>query len=201
MAISGGAALLALAGVATAAVLVATASLAVLWPLLIGCACVAAIGLVVFAIAGFQAWYRKAPALTVTIGKSMGGQVSSQIVNLEHDMEVLNCGKVLLGSEKVTYLEFELTLAASDSFLSTFKFGDNLYIRGNFCDLSLEKGKKIAWNGKQDIKLRVCSESIIDRDNYLWHKDGRLCVLEFLKNNKCKNGSPRTLKLQSSTAG
>jgi molybdopterin converting factor small subunit len=64
--ISAGTTVLALAGVVTATVLIFTASFAVLWPLLIGCACVAAIGLVIFAvaiaIAGFQAWYRKAPA-------------------------------------------------------------------------------------------------------------------------------------------
>jgi hypothetical protein len=64
--ISAGTTVLALAGVVTAAVLIFTASFAVLWPLLIGCACVAAIGLVIFAvavaIAGFQAWHRKAPA-------------------------------------------------------------------------------------------------------------------------------------------
>jgi hypothetical protein len=51
--ISAGTTVLTLAGVATAAVLIATVSLAVLWPLLIGCACVAAIGLVILAIAGY----------------------------------------------------------------------------------------------------------------------------------------------------
>ncbi|MDR3117445.1 MAG: hypothetical protein LBT98_02650 [Puniceicoccales bacterium] len=60
--ISAGTTVLALAGVVTAAVLIFTASFAVLWPLLIGCACVAAIGLVVLAIAGFLAWPRKALA-------------------------------------------------------------------------------------------------------------------------------------------
>jgi hypothetical protein len=50
MAISGGAVLLALAGVATAAALIFTASLAVLWPVLIGCACVAVVGAIIFMV-------------------------------------------------------------------------------------------------------------------------------------------------------
>jgi hypothetical protein len=47
MVVSGGATLLALAGVVTAAVLIFTASLAVLWPVLIGCACAAAVGAII----------------------------------------------------------------------------------------------------------------------------------------------------------
>jgi hypothetical protein len=50
MVVSGGTTLLALAGVVTAAVLIFTASLAVLWPVLIGCACAAAVGAIIFMV-------------------------------------------------------------------------------------------------------------------------------------------------------
>jgi hypothetical protein len=50
MVVSGGTTLLALAGVVTAAVLIFTASLAVLWPMLIGCACAAAVGAIIFMV-------------------------------------------------------------------------------------------------------------------------------------------------------
>jgi hypothetical protein len=50
MATSGSTMLLALAGATTAAVLIFTASLAVLWPVLIGCACVAPVGIIIFMV-------------------------------------------------------------------------------------------------------------------------------------------------------
>jgi hypothetical protein len=246
--ISAGTTVLALAGVVTAAVLIFTASLAVLWPLLIGCACVAAIGLVIFAIAGHLAWHRKAlakenegtgthdeseknniivpdhlegsnslkislsdnqnvapkaTALVVTIGQSEESQVSPQVVIcVRNANQTIPRFKMPLNDiGKITYSEFELTLTAKDEFLSTLKSDDTLCIRGDFCDLSLGKSKKINWNGKQNIKLRFCGKFIIDKNNFLRNEDGVLCQWKFFKNNRVWETGPfRVLRLQNSPA-